>query len=149
MSETFRLSRQVEFNHCDPAGMVFYPRYFEMISATIERFLSDAIGYGWSSMGVAEKGMGTPMGQIEVRFANPSYLGEWLDLDLTLARLGTASATFDIRCSSKDEARFDCRTTIIHAHTGGGKSAPWPPEARARMVAFQPPATAQQKESDV
>jgi 4-hydroxybenzoyl-CoA thioesterase len=20
----------IEFNHCDPAGIVFYPRYFEM-----------------------------------------------------------------------------------------------------------------------
>ena len=147
MSETFRLSRQVEFNHCDPAGMVFYPRYFEMISATIERFLADAIGYGWSSMGVTENGMGTPMGQINVRFANPSYLGEWLDLDLTLARIGTASATFDIRCSSKDEHRFDCEATIIHAHTGGGRSVPWPEEVRARMVAYRPASSATQKEN--
>lgn len=148
MSETFRLSRQVEFNHCDPAGMVFYPRYFEMISATIERFLADAIDYGWSSMGVVKNGMGTPMGQIEVRFANPSYLGEWLDLDLTLARFGTASATFNIRCSSKGEPRFNCEATIIHAHTGGGKSAAWPEKVRARMVAYRPASAATQKETN-
>ena len=52
MSQRFRLTRPVEFNHCDPAGIVFYPRYFEMISATIERFLADAIDYSWTRMGV-------------------------------------------------------------------------------------------------
>ncbi len=148
MSETFRLSRQVEFNHCDPAGMVFYPRYFEMISATIERFLADAIGYGWSCMGVSENGMGTPMGQIKVRFANPSYLGDWLDLDLTLARLGTASATFDIRCSNQGDPRFDCQATIIHARTGGGGSVPWPDAFRSRLRAFQPQRTEPDKKAD-
>ena len=148
MSETFRLTRQVEFNHCDPAGMVFYPRYFEMISATIERFLADIVDYGWSSMGVSENGMGTPMGQINVRFANPSYLGEWLDLDLTLARLGTTSATFNIHCSSQGEARFDCDATIIHAKTGGGKSAPWPDDARACMAAYLTATTPTQKEPE-
>ncbi|MBK0328925.1 acyl-CoA thioesterase [Rhodobacteraceae bacterium F11138] len=148
MNQTFRLTRQVEFNHCDPAGMVFYPRYFEMVSATFERFLADAIDYGWASMGITGNGMGTPMGKIEMRFSNPSYLGDWLDLDLTLARLGTASATFDIRCSSQDELRFECRATIIHARTGGGKSAPWPDDVRARMIAYQPPSSGKEKETN-
>jgi len=136
MSQIFRLTRTVEFNHCDPAGMVFYPRYFEMISATIERFLADAVDYSWTDMGVFDGGMGTPMGRIEVRFANPSYLGEDLDFDLTLTRLGRSSATFAIRCSSADQTRFDCTATIIHAETGGGSSVAWPAEVRDRMTAY-------------
>lgn len=136
MTDSFRLTRQVEFNHCDPAGMVFYPRYFEMISATIERFLADAIDYSWTDMGVFDGGMGTPMGRIEVRFANPSYLGDALDFDLTLTRLGRSSATFAIRCSCADQTRFDCEATIIHAKTGGGSSVSWPAPVRDRMAAY-------------
>lgn len=136
MTTPFRLTRQVEFNHCDPAGIVFYPRYFEMISATIERFLDDAINYGWGTMGANTGGMGTPMGRIEVRFTNPTYLGDMLDFDLTISRLGRSSARFAIRCSCDGETRFDCSATIIHAQTGGGKSAPWPEAARQRMTAF-------------
>ncbi|WP_375173252.1 acyl-CoA thioesterase [Pseudooceanicola sp.] len=136
MTEVFRLTRPVEFNHCDPAGMVFYPRYFEMISATIERFLADAVDYSWQDMGVFDGGMGTPMGRIEVRFANPSYLGEALDFDLTITRLGRASLTVAIRCSCDGQTRFDCTATIIHARTGGGSSAPWPEAVRDRMAAY-------------
>ncbi|OWU83012.1 hypothetical protein ATO6_20490 [Oceanicola sp. 22II-s10i] len=136
MTQRFRLTRRVEFNHCDPAGMVFYPRYFEMISATIERFLADAIDYSWQDMGVFSGGMGTPLGRIEVRFANPGYLGEDLDFDLTLTRLGRSSAVFAIRCSCSNQTRFDCDATIIHARTGGGSSVPWPDAVRARMAAY-------------
>lgn len=139
MSQTFRLTRQVEFNHCDPAGMVFYPRYFEMISATIERFLADAIDYGWGDMGVSGGGMGTPMGRIEVRFATPGYLGDMLDFDLHLTRLGRSSATFAIRCACGDEVRFDCAATIVHARTGGGGAVAWPDDVRDRLTPYLSP----------
>lgn len=136
MTERFVLSRQIEFNHCDPAGMVFYPRYFEMISATVERFLADEIDYGWTTMGANTGGFGTPMGQIDVRFSNPSYLGEWLEFSLVIKRLGRASATFEITCSGDVKTRFVCNATIVHAETGGGKSQPWPDAARTRMTRF-------------
>ncbi|MFD1807906.1 hypothetical protein ACFSHQ_06310 [Gemmobacter lanyuensis] len=35
----YRRPIQIEFNHCDPAGIVFYPRYFEMTNSVIENFL--------------------------------------------------------------------------------------------------------------
>ncbi|MGI3171073.1 acyl-CoA thioesterase [Pseudooceanicola sp. C21-150M6] len=136
MSRRFILRRQVEFNHCDPAGMVFYPRYFEMISATIERFLADEIGYGWADTGVSSGGTGTPMGHIEVRFKAPSLLGDWLDFSLAIQRLGRASATFEIICSGADAPRFTCSATIVHAETGGGRSLPWPDPVRDRMTPF-------------
>ncbi len=41
---------QIEFNHCDPAGIVFYPRYFEMTSAVVENFLADEIGRSFAQM---------------------------------------------------------------------------------------------------
>ncbi|MCO5127369.1 MAG: hypothetical protein M9957_08845 [Rhodobacteraceae bacterium] len=34
----FRQDIRVGFNHCDPAGIVFYPRYFEMANTVCESF---------------------------------------------------------------------------------------------------------------
>ena len=136
MSALFTLRRQVEFNHCDPAGMVFYPRYFEMISATIERFLGDAIDYGWAGLGREADKPGTPMGQIEVRFHDASLLGDWLDFSLGVTRIGRASASFEILCTGDGRPRFTCQATIVHAETGGGRSIPWPDDVRDRMGAY-------------
>lgn len=135
MSEVFTIRRQVEFNHCDPAGIVFYPRYFEMISATIERFFSDGIGFSWKDMGLTE-GYGTPMGNIEVRFHNPSYLEDWLDFDLTVKRIGRSSATLQIKCSSEGEPRFTCEATLVYANIQQGGAQSWPEEPRTRMSRF-------------
>ena len=35
----------IEFNHCDPAGIVFYPRYFEMTNSVVENFFADEVVY--------------------------------------------------------------------------------------------------------
>ncbi|PTQ68055.1 acyl-CoA thioesterase [Celeribacter persicus] len=134
MSEVFTLSRQVEFNHCDPAGIVFYPRYFEMISAVQERFFADALGASWADMTPA--GFGTPMGEINVRFAAPSRLGDRLDFTLEIARLGGASAELAITCHSAGELRFTCRATIVHVSLAETKSARWPEALRGKMTAY-------------
>ena len=39
----FRQSQDITFRQCDPAGIVFYPRYFEMMNDAIERFFSDIV----------------------------------------------------------------------------------------------------------
>ena len=41
---------QIEFNHCDPAGIVFYPRYFEMTNSVVENFFADVVGRSFAQM---------------------------------------------------------------------------------------------------
>ncbi|NIZ09355.1 thioesterase family protein [Pseudooceanicola sp. HF7] len=136
MTQTFTIRRQVEFNHCDPAGIVFYPRYFEMISALMERFFADAIGTGWAQMGRLEGAMGTPMGDIQVRFHAPSRLEDWLDLSLHLSAIGGASATFQLRCECAGELRFTGEATVIYASLGASKATRWPDEMRVAMTRY-------------
>ena len=34
----FTMPQKVQFKHCDPAGIVFYPRYFELLNDTLLGF---------------------------------------------------------------------------------------------------------------
>ena len=36
--KVFSFSQDIGFRHCDPAGIVFYPRYFEMMNDAVELF---------------------------------------------------------------------------------------------------------------
>ncbi len=116
--------------------MVFYPRYFEMISSLVERFFADCVSFSWIEMGALGGGMGTPTGNIEVRFHKPSRLGDWLDFSLSIKRLGRSSATFAIICASDGEIRFSCTSTVVYADTTEGASAPWPDAVRERMSRY-------------
>ena len=43
MSAAFTYEEKVLFRHCDPAGIVFFPRYFEMINDCVEYFFADTL----------------------------------------------------------------------------------------------------------
>src|SRR3989338_531397 len=61
---TYSRDIQIEFNHCDPAGIVFYPRYFEMTNSVVENFFKDEVGRSFASMHVAAQN-----GVVTVRIA--------------------------------------------------------------------------------
>lgn len=132
----FSIRRQVEFNHCDPAGLVFYPRYYEMISALVERFFAEGLGHDWCELG--RNGLCTPMGRIETRFTAPSRLGDWLTLSLEVARLGRASVSFRLLCETDAGPRFTGCTTAICADMTAGRAQPWPEPVRAAFTQWLP-----------
>ena len=37
-----------------PPGIVFYPRYFEMLNATVEAFFAEGLGYSFARIHIAE-----------------------------------------------------------------------------------------------
>ena len=128
-------TRRVEFNHCDAAGIVFYPRYFEMIAAVHERFFAEALCSSWADM--VARGTGTPMGRINVEFAAPSRLGDTLNFTLVVTRIGGASVDFLTTCHCSDELRFSCTATLVHATLEETKSLPWPDGLKTKMAAYQ------------
>ncbi|MBP6738144.1 MAG: acyl-CoA thioesterase [Rhodobacteraceae bacterium] len=124
---------QIEFNHCDPAGIVFYPRYFEMVNSVVENFFADVVGRSFAQMHLGQ-GNGVPTVRIEAEFVAPSRLGEKVLFTLEIVKLGGASAEFAIRAALGAEERMRLRLTLVWIEAG--RAAPWPQEMRARMVTF-------------
>lgn len=127
---TFHQTRIVEFQHCDAAGIVFYPRYFEMVSSVVERFFTDALDHGFAAL--LTQRIAVPMARIEVDFHAPSRLGDRIDFALTIPRIGTSSADVLLTCTGT-EPRFTARGTLVHYDLQHGRSAPWPDDLRAGL----------------
>lgn len=124
---------QIEFNHCDPAGIVFYPRYFEMVNSVVENFFADVVGRSFAQMHLGP-GNGVPTVRIEAEFVAPSRLGEKVLFTLEIVKLGGASAELAIRAALGAEERLHLRLTLVWI--AAMRAAPWPDEMRARMVKF-------------
>jgi len=122
----------VMFQHCDPAGIVFYPRYFEMINAVVEVFFGTAIAWPFHRMHVVER-VGVPMGRIEAEFPAASRLGDELDWSLTVARVGGASADLLLRAACGGETRVTARGTVVLVDLDRMKSRRWPDDRRAAL----------------
>lgn len=127
---SFIFPQKVLFKHCDPAGMVFYPRYFEMISDCVEGFF-ETVGFAFETF--IPQG-GVPTAQIETKFLAPSHHGDQLELALDVVRIGGASLDTNITAECLGEPRFVATQTLVFV-TAEGRSQKWPDPMR---TAFQP-----------
>ena len=122
----------IEFNHCDPAGIVFYPRYFEMTNHICENFFREAVGRSFAAMMAVRTGV--PTARIEVDFRNPSYLGDVLDVTLQITKLGRSSATVEIVARCQQQHRLTATITLVWVDNL--KPAPWPTDMRGKLADF-------------
>jgi 4-hydroxybenzoyl-CoA thioesterase len=129
---TYRRPIRVEFNHCDPAGIVFYPRYFEMTNSVLENFFREDVGYSYHAM--MADGIGVPTARVETDFRAPSRLGDLLDWGLVVERLGASSATFRLTAHCDDQHRLTARLTLVWLGPDQ-RPARWPDRVRATLAA--------------
>ena len=72
---TFVSRQQVRFAHVDAAGIVFYPRYFEMLNAAVEDYFAEVVGVGFAEMH-GQRRLGVPTVRLETDFAAPRPRGD-------------------------------------------------------------------------
>jgi 4-hydroxybenzoyl-CoA thioesterase len=125
----FVLDQPILFKHCDPAGIVFYPRYFEMINDCVEAFFDGVLG--WPFKDIHEDGA-VPTAEIRTRFVAPSRLGDQLALGLEITRVGRTSCGIAITADCADERRFETELTLVNVNAGG-RPAVWPERVRNRF----------------
>jgi len=107
----YRATRKVLFQHCDPAGIVFYPRYFELINAVVEAWFDEGLETSFAVLHVTRR-MGVPLVHTAVDFRAPSRLGETLVFALSVERVGGASVHLNITAHGADELRLDRKSVV-------------------------------------
>ena len=110
---TFRVERVVRFEHCDPAGIVFFPRVFALLNEVVEDWsrASGRPGTDFATLHLRDR-LGVPTVQIECEFLRASRLGEKLDFALDVESLGRASFVLAHAVLCGDELRVHARATL-------------------------------------
>lgn len=125
--------QQVLFRHCDPARIVFFPRYFEMLNDVVEAFFATVPGEAFHEM---HPDRGVPTARIETEFSAPSRHGDWLEFALVFTRVGRSSASTRFVCTCDGETRLTARSVLVHVGPDL-RSAPWSDVARRALIAHQ------------
>lgn len=84
----------IEWGQCDPAGIVFYPRYFEMFDASTAALFAAALGMTKREMVARFDAVGFPMVDTRAKFHIPSAHGDRVRIESTVAALRRSS--FDV-----------------------------------------------------
>ena len=134
---TNRRSIAVEWGHCDAAGIVFFPRYFEWFDACTAALFEAA--------GIPKRGLietfgiaGVPVVETRARFHRPSSFGDTVVVESRVTRWGTSSFDVEHRLLHGETLAvegFETRVWALRAGDGYAlKSAPIPADVIRRFA---------------
>ncbi|MBT2801062.1 acyl-CoA thioesterase [Halomonas sp. ISL-56] len=129
----FTTQRKVRFQHCDPAGIVFYPRYFEMINSVVEDWFEEVVHHDFNQLHV-ETSTGVPTAAIDTQFHAPSRLGERLTFELRVQSMGRSSLTLQIVAYCGEQKRLTSDSTLVFVDLSSGKPMPWTEAIRQHIT---------------
>lgn len=130
----YRRQHKVRFAETDYAGIMFYPRYFEALNATVEDWFADIAQCRFEDM-LDEYDVGTPLVSVETRFIKPCRLGDMLTFTLKVTSIGKTSLTFEAVTSCGEETRMRATLTHVCVKRDISGAAPWPAAIHERLSA--------------
>jgi 4-hydroxybenzoyl-CoA thioesterase len=136
-NSTFRKQILVRFGDCDAAGIVFYPRYFDMFNSLVEDWCREALDFSFSEI-VTRRGWGLPTVHLEVDFLAPSVFGEVLTATLSVTALGKTSINLTIVLQGSDSVdRVRGKVTLVLIDRKPPRAIPLPEEIRLKILKIQ------------
>ena len=132
----FTRSVPVRFSHCDPAGIVYFPHYFDMFNGLIEDWYGEELGYDFAGLVMGSR-YGFPFVHIECDFKVPSRMGDVIDLTLMVERIGRSSLGIVIICHKDGVERLRARMITAMMSLESRTAVPLPDELRGSLEAYR------------
>jgi len=141
---TNRRTVRIEWGDCDPAGIVFYPRYFAMFDHSSVLLLEAATGMTKHALYKTYDFHGYPMVETRARFLIPNKYCDDVVIETTITEVRRSSFHLQHRLM-KDGALsvegFESRVWIVRDQDRPGrfKPQPIPSEIVAKLTIASPP----------
>jgi 4-hydroxybenzoyl-CoA thioesterase len=134
LGKAYRKKILVRFADCDPAGIVFYPRYLEMFNNLVEDWCEHELHFSLTEI-VTTRGWGLPTVHLEVDFVAPSRFGEILSATLSVRSVGRSSVSLDILLQGANGAdRVRGKVVLVLIDRQVHRAISIPEQVRARIT---------------
>jgi 4-hydroxybenzoyl-CoA thioesterase len=129
----FTVIRKIRFGQTDPAGIVYYPNFFDMFNEIVEDWFADELGYPFSQMLQAEN-FGVPIVTVTCDFLRPCRMGEEFALSLFVQHIGSTSLHLRVSGRVGGEERVKASMVLVFTDLTTYQSVPPPDALRALIV---------------
>ena len=129
---------RVEWCDCDPAGIIFYPRYFAMFDTSTTVLIERALGMSKFEYLKAYAFAGHLLVDARARFRQPTRFGDEVAIETRLVACGRSSFKLEHRLSKGGALAVEAFETRVWVARQAGepkrmKSQPIPPDVLARF----------------
>jgi len=136
----YRRETRIEWGDCDPAGIVFFPRYFALFDSCTTALLSQALGMSKYQFTRHYGFAGYPMVDTRARFLKPTKYGDDVVIETKISRFGRSSFDVQHRITLDGELCVECFDTRVWTAKDGEdptklRSHPIPQEVKDKLQA--------------
>lgn len=110
---TIRTDARIEWGDCDPAGIVFYPRYLDMFDARSSVLIERALGMKKYAAQRHYDFAGHPLVASRSRFLIPTRFGDGVVIETTIADVRRSSFDVEHRLLKGGELAVHCTETRV------------------------------------
>lgn len=132
---SFEAIRVLRFGDCDPAGIAYFPRYFDLLNGVVEDWWG-GMGVPWNML-FLQRRIGLPTVRFEVDFRAPAFLGDQLLFCLAITRIGKRSVGLEHIVRRESATLWQAKQILVATSLETHKSISWPDDIRAALVSFQ------------
>lgn len=139
MENAFIKKEKVRFQHVDYAGIVFYPRFLEMLNCLVEDFYEEALDMPFKNI---HKTGGIPTVDLKIQFKKAARLGDELTKYLWIKNLGGSSMNCGFKFEHEDgSVCLEGEVTLVKVDftddKGGIKSSPFTDDMRVNLEKYK------------
>lgn len=108
----FIKKEQIRFRHTDFAGIVFYPRFLEMLNDLVEDWFEEALDRPFSKI---HETHGIPTVDLKIQFKNAARIGEILTKKLWVKELKSSSVVCGFQfINQQDKTVLEGEVTLVN-----------------------------------
>ena len=135
MNQVFLHDQLIRFSHCDPAAIVYFPRFFDLAHATMEDWFAQGVGFSLPDL-INKRRVGTPTVSIHCDFIKPLRMGDTLRFELRVTKLGNASANLEYRGLKEGAEHLRITQTLVFMDLDAARAVPIPDDVRRQIEPF-------------
>jgi 4-hydroxybenzoyl-CoA thioesterase len=110
---TYTRNTRIEWGDCDPAGIVFYPRYFDMFDSCTTALFSMVLGMTKYQLLRRYHFAGYPMVDTRARFLKPTKFGDDVVIETHIAEFRRSSFDIQHRLTLDGALCVECLDTRV------------------------------------
>ena len=134
----FIKQEKIRFQHVDYAGIVFYPRFLEMLNCLVEDWFEEALDRPFSKI---HETNGIPTVDLKIQFKKAARLGEILTKKLWVINLGGSSVLCGFRFEDEEgktclEGEVTLVNVSIQEDRNSIKAEPFNEEMKEKISKF-------------
>ena len=134
--DAWTVIRMVRFSDCDPAGILYTPRFVDMVNGVVEDFFLARLRISYHDL-IQNERIGLGYKSADCDFFKPALMGDRLQFIVLVEHIGRTSVIFSVHCVREIEEIMRCRLVMVTTSLSTHNAITIPRPVKEALTAYK------------